>query len=128
MTVSPSAAWTGNFVDDSSSVDLEGFNNFPQNKRIGAYTDGIVADGSVDITGGAELDGSTYNWTFFFSLTNGLEPISFQVGYHDGLAGGSQNILQTRMSQEFQIPEPGALLLLGSGLVGLGMLRRKFRA
>ena len=97
-----SASEWDNFVDGSvdPKIDLVGFPNRPQNNRILAYTDGIEDDGSSYITGGALLDGtSTYQWTFSFSLTNGLEPIAFEVGYYDGLACGSSNILKTQLSQ-----------------------------
>jgi hypothetical protein len=118
----------GTWVEGNGTIDLENYKDFPNNTWTGIFADGIQNSPTI-ITNGAQLNGiSTYLWSFSFAMSNPFnETPSLQVGYYDGLAGGSDNILFNRLSQTFNVPEPGTLLLLGSGLLGLGILQRKSR-
>jgi len=123
-------ASTGTWLEGTGSTDLVGYGGgFPNGGAFsGGYEVGILNDGSVDETGGFPLDGLTYSWSFDFAAIapilgeNGDSNPNLQVGFYgDGVPGNP------RLSQGFTVSEPSTLLLLGSGLLWLGMLRRKIR-
>ena len=123
----PTGDWNALGAGDGQ-VDVLKANNFPQGGRIGFFTDGILDPGTIAITQGAFLDGSTYSWAWNFTLGGGtsLNPSpALQVGYFDGFAGGSENYKFTQMSQEFRVVAPSTLLLLGAGLFGLVWVRKQ---
>lgn len=67
-----------------------------------------------------------YTFTFNFNDPNvRFNDMPFQVGYYDGLNGHGQ-IITGRLSEDLttNVPEPGAFLLFGTGLMGLGLMRR----
>jgi hypothetical protein len=108
ITASDDSSWE---VGDRS-VDVLNYNNFPSSTWTGGY--------ASPITGGFALDGGAYSWTFDFDLSNALNMApSLQVGF-------SAPHGYPRISQS--IPEPGTLMILGAGLIGLASLgRKKFR-
>lgn len=104
--------------------------HFPQNSWIGFYNDGIEGGGE-DLTNGVSLDGSTATWSFDFTLAAGSvlnESPSIQVGYFSGYenGGGKYKVKFTQMSQTV-VPEPGTLLLVGSGLLGGAFFRKRLK-
>lgn len=120
-----------NALQSGAGIDLAGFGSstFANNTWSGLYETSAVQGATKDgLNDGPELNGGTYVWNFNFTLSAPFNPTpSFQVGYYDPPDGTNGNIQTTRLSQGFQLSEPGTLLLLGSGLLGLTMLRRKFR-
>jgi len=131
----PTGNWNAIGGDDSE-VDLKKKEDFPRDDWIGFYTNGIVADGSIDITEGVLLDGGTATWFFDFTLdseSNLDESPRLQVGYYDynpDARGGRGKYYRTQMSQQPDVaptPEPGTLLLVGSGLLGGAFFRKRLK-
>jgi hypothetical protein len=125
-------ATTGTWVVGDGVQTVYGYSGgnqgFPTgNAFTGGFEAGIANDGSITETGGFLLDGGTYVWSFDFTSTapilgeEGGDP-NLQVGFYGSGVSGFP-----RLSQEFQVPEASALLLLGTGLVGLVSWRRKKR-
>jgi hypothetical protein len=113
----PSATWS--WANNTSPIPLPNFGGtFP----IDSYS--LIYD---TINTGVSLNSSSYIWEFDFTLAGPLSPQALQVLFYDGYAGGSSNVKTTRLSQSWTVPEPTTLLLLGSGLVALCLVSRKFK-
>jgi hypothetical protein len=90
---------------------------------FGQSTGPVVESQALQVT---ELGSpATYVFSFDFTVSSPFtESLPFQVGYYDELTG-SGNISYGRLSENLTVPEPSGLLLLGSGLMGLGFFSRK---
>lgn len=76
---------------------------------------------------GAALSGNTCmrDWSFTLASGTALNPSpALQVGHYDEVSGKSGNIARPRMSQEFQVPEPSMLAILGAGLIAAALIVR----
>lgn len=73
------------------------------------------------------------NQSFIFDFTfsgDGIvyqDHMPFQVAYWDGYSGGSQNVHFGQLSATLgtPVPEPGMVILLGIGLIGLAFFSRR---
>jgi hypothetical protein len=126
-TTPPTPLWS--FTTSANAVNLQKFGGSQPNDGFNLiYYSGIVV-ASTDQNSGVLLNGDHYQWVLQgvdLGLQTLLPPTdpTLKVGYYDSpLSSGKFNTRQ--MSQ--QVPEPGIMLLLGTGLIGLWGFRKKFR-
>jgi hypothetical protein len=133
-TVSEFSFETGPYTDSSSTAYDSGFFGGGDGVEFTAFTSSTGVDG-IDFTllGDTELMGFSLGSSLFSSLPENLldasaaQSTSIFIG--SGLSGTKVLVTETggfrRQSFEILVPAPGALALMGLGLLGLGLARRK---
>ena len=110
-----------------TSVNLTGFNLASVAWHLGVDNGFVLYANGTPIIG-ANAEGYTarweYNGGFGGALHPGLNIIALELEDHGGLTAFDMEITGDRAP----VPEPGSMILLGTGLVGLGRAWRKRRA
>ena len=116
-------------LDDPAASGPIGFSFASDMLRVGAYVTG--GPGNITLTAYDQFGGllestslATVNVALWGNNFIGLENVA---GIRSIEFSGADFAVLDGLSFEAAVPEPSTLLLLGSGLIGLGFVRRRFR-
>lgn len=102
-------------------------NNFGNWAAAELFVNGITASGFgifvYELVGTGISGGNTVDVEF----SSALDPGTFVVAYGQDVRGRSFTTPFTESGLTQQVPEPGVFLLFGTGLFGIGLMRRKFK-
>jgi len=148
LVTTPAGTWTVSDGGTNSTVQVLQSGSYPSVGTLrtdgfsGFYLGNLESGQDLNYIQGINLTGgiSTNIFTFDITSTGGnlnTDAVNFKVGYYDGLVWGGcgrdcteiKNINTSQLSTDLQsVPEPGTLLLLGSGLLMAGAFVRRFRS
>jgi opacity protein-like surface antigen len=126
VTYWPADGTDGNDLWVRTAVNLTGFNLASVAWHLGVDNGFVLYANGIRVSG-ANAEGYTGRWEYNGGFTGALHPglniIALELEDHGGLTAFDMEITGDRAP----VPEPGSMILLGTGLVGLGRAWRKRR-
>lgn len=125
------ASWTHNILDNGFTLGTAQSATLSVELKDDSKTDGAelanIIIGYIDFKDGVALYNATSNWAGSLGISSvaslnalGTLDVSVFSTWGDFIVGNS--VLTVKTSD---VPEPGSLILLGLGLLGLGLARRQ---